>query len=81
MSIILVPCLTMISNVFMLDDVVIVLNHILHQIDDFALLLKRWLFILALLELSQHSLILQPANIILDLLYRLSLLYLSTKFS
>jgi hypothetical protein len=72
----LVPYVPFVGYMLMLDDIVIIFNHVLHQADDFTLFLQGWLLVLTLFKLSKHPFVLQSPDLILYLLDLLSLFYI-----
>lgn len=69
------------SYMLVLDDPIVILDHLLHEIDHIALLIEHWLFETALLQLSQHALVLDPSNLVLHLLDLVGFADLSAEFA
>jgi hypothetical protein len=67
--------------VFMLDYIVVVFDHVLHQTYNFAFLVKCRFFVFALFYFSEHSFILKASYFILNLFDFIGFLYFFTKFS
>lgn len=64
-----------------LDDPIVIFDHLLHEVDHIALLIQLWLFETTLLQLSQHALVLNPSDLVLHLFYLVSFADLSAEFA
>lgn len=62
-------------------DPIVILDHLLHEIDHIAFFIQGCILKATLLHLSQHSLVLDPSYLVLNLLDLVSLDNLSPKFA